>query len=225
MKQNVILILFLIFTGWGMQAQSVKNEGPLTREQVERFIKTEFLVGKLQKRMMGEKGAMHAPKRDEIAIFYDQRKALVEGQGWKIKEFEAVKERVLAAKSSIEEYDEYLEEKQKSKGLGEDMRQEHQKMKDQKVYQEMINQIKANHYLSEKRKKTLINQIKSQRKNMPGMIKKIERADSDYLDARYQQITHNKADWPVVQPYLLTLSHLVDWYNGNRNDPPVLKDL
>lgn len=224
-KRLNILILGMI--SFGLQAQNYippeTPETPLTEVQVRRFMKTELAVNRLQKQIMARAGEFNQLERGEVKVFYEKRKPLVESYGWDLDDFEEVRKRVFAARSAITEYEDFKKDQPGNREQVAENNLDEQEAESQKAYQEMIDQIKENDYLSEAQKKTMIDQIEEMQERTKGMGAQVSKAKKEYRQTRYEDITRNRADWPAVRPYLDTLQHLTDWYSGNRSDPPVFE--
>src|SRR5699024_428649 len=132
---------------------------PLTEEQVIRFMKTELAVSRLQKNIIAKKGEFDQLEREEIRVFYEKRKPLVESYGWDLNEFEEVRNRVFDARSTIEQYEDVKKEEQNYQKKVAENAYDQQEKENQKIYQDMINQIKQNEYLSEQQKTEMVKQI------------------------------------------------------------------
>lgn len=92
---------FFLVPAWGM-AQS-----PLDSNQVRDFIETRMAVARLQNEMKAK-----AEQYDDVVrAFFERRAELLTSRGWTVEDFDAVKDRVHAARSAMREAAE-LEEKQ-----------------------------------------------------------------------------------------------------------------
>lgn len=79
-------------------------------------------------------------------------------------------------------------------------------MKSEAEFNKEIAEVNDNSYLTEEQKKQTIQLLKQDRENRITMF-----------------VNPSKADWPAVKDYLKELTHLTDYYAGNRPDAPVLK--
>lgn len=79
-------------------------------------------------------------------------------------------------------------------------------MKSEAEFNKEIAEVNDNSYLTEEQKNQTIQLLKQDRENRITMF-----------------VNPSKADWPAVKDYLKELTHLTDYYAGNRPDAPVLK--
>lgn len=79
-------------------------------------------------------------------------------------------------------------------------------MKSEAQFNIEIAEVKNNSYLTEEQKNQTIQLLRQDRENRITLF-----------------VNPFKADWPAVKPYLKELTHLTDYYAGNRSDAPVLK--
>ncbi len=217
MHLTVTSFLFVIRIAF-LHAQPV--DAPLTRTQVQQFIKTELAIGQLQKQIRARGGAYGQLEGDEIQVFYEKRALLIVQDGWKLKDFEAVRNRVYEAKSNLEEYEKYKDEQAVQQEIAEEGIYKKQEKQTQEVFREMVSGITENAFLSAEQKKTMLEKIKEMQEQTKGMGAQMQQGEQAYFSLRQQNLTQNQADWPAISPYLDQLQHLSDWYNGKRVDPP-----
>lgn len=81
---------------------------PLTRAEVRDFIETRIASARLQNRMRAGAGQHD----DVVKAFFERRNELLQSRGWSVEEYEAVRERVHAARSAMREAAELAERRQ-----------------------------------------------------------------------------------------------------------------
>lgn len=101
-----ITLLFIV-TSLLPALSAAADRAPLTRAEVADFLRTEIRITEKQKEMKA-----HAAQYDDvIRAFYDWRDRYLVEQGWTVKRFENVRERVFAANSALDTLDDLAEEK------------------------------------------------------------------------------------------------------------------